>query len=79
MVGVSTHHHCSRMGDRYTTTTTIYSNHATRCSVAMLPVAIAISEGLQNAQDMESLGIVLGIQLRHTNAQSPLDFTSHEN
>lgn len=45
----------------------------------MLSVKIASPEGLENAQDMESLGTVLGIQLRHTNAQSPLKFALHEN
>ena len=44
----------------------------------MLKAKIANSEGLENAQDMESLGTVLGTQLRHTPAQSCLDFTLHE-
>ena len=44
----------------------------------MLPVKIASPEGLENTQDMESLGIVLGTQLRHTPAQSSLDLTLHQ-
>lgn len=48
-------------------------------SVATLQVRIEMAESLQNAQDMESLGTVLGSQLRHTRAQSSLDFILHDN
>jgi hypothetical protein len=41
-------------------------------------VTIARVEGLEKVQDMELLGTTLGSQLRHTPAQSHLDFVLHE-
>ena len=79
MVGDSTHHHCPSVDDRYATTlSNIRYSHATESSVATLLVKIASPEGLGNTEDMESLGTVLGIQLRHTGAQSPFDIILHE-